>query len=116
MKRIKKVVSLERISAELLHGSVERAISQLSTIKQKYPNFSNLQLEPDYDSETLCDYILLGTRLETDEEYEHRSKINKRTQERKAKEKEQNLQAELQEYLRLKSKFDKSNWKECKEN
>lgn len=113
MNKIRKHVRLCTLSVDWFSRPLTDIVTDLLELQDKYKDCSDVRIEVDYGQSELEGYDVYGTRLETDEEYQKRIKVNKQVKDRKAKEQKENLEYELQEYLRLKSKFDKTNFQDC---
>lgn len=79
---------------------MDTVITQLQDYQEKYKEYKNLRIDRDYYADTTI-YNLLGDRKETDAEYAARWQAEKQHTERIK-------QQELQEYERLKAKFEKN--------
>lgn len=112
-KTIKEVIV--ELSLDQFNGSIDRAIQIFQIHKEKNPNLS-LSVVTDRGS---CDYegyydespsiSIIGTRLETDEEFKNRIEKAEKARE-KAKKRNETLARSLerfekQEYERLKKKY-----------
>ena len=116
MKKIFITEKYDEISLGSLEGSIESAIEYLKNIWVNLSNGTNkinLSVETEYgyydgdrDSQH---FVVYTSRLETDEEYEKRMRLNKKVRASKKKEKEEQEKAEYNRYLELKEKYDPNN-------
>jgi hypothetical protein len=100
---IKRKVKAIAFSIEDKHP-LQDILVQYDTAVQN--GFEHLTVECSFDSYGMT-IECTGERLETDEEYEARLKLEAKIAERTKKEKEKKLAAERAQYNRLKKKFEK---------
>lgn len=98
MKKL-KTCCLTEISYDL-DGPLDTVITQLQDYQEKYKEYKNLRIDRDYYADTTI-YNLFGDMEETDAEYAVRLELEKQHTERIK-------QQELEQYERLKAKFEKT--------
>lgn len=101
---VEKLISI--LSESFFEGKIHEIIENLQNLKVKNKEYHTLWISLEYDYEN-THYELRGKRYETDEEYEKRMTNEKLKKARLRREAKANKQAEYEEYLRLKEKYEK---------
>lgn len=78
---MKKIKSYELLRLDL-DGTLDDAIKRLQSYTERYSDYTNLRIIPDYGYEGGCVLDLYGDRLETDMEESHRLNTEKIQSER----------------------------------
>lgn len=84
-----------------LEGTLDEAIKQLQSYKERYSDYTNLRIVEDHVYEDGYYFDLYGDRLETDKEEANRLNAEKSRNERQ-------LENERKQYEALKAKFEKN--------
>lgn len=111
MKKLERLKKTDNVysSSDDLHGSLDKIIQHLLSIKEKYPNHSDFRLVTDAGHNNIS-VDIYADRYETDEEFKEREKL---VLAREAKEKEakrllkiKKEEEEKATFERLKKKFE----------
>ena len=92
---------IDRFGVDDFSTSVDEVIEILQGLKDKYPGYTDLRLEFDYESS----YELWGTRPETDVERKRRLTTARRLRENRKKEKEREKEKEIKLLHKLKQRY-----------
>lgn len=95
---MKKIKSHELLRIDI-DGSLDDCIKQLQGYTERYSDYTNLRIIPDYGYEGGYVLDLYGDRLETDMEESHRLNTERIQSERQ-------LEYERKQYEALKAKFE----------
>jgi len=112
MKRKKITGVIFTYSPYDFDGEVEGLLEKLKLLIINFPNHSNIRLE--YSNYGYCsdssEFNIIGTRKETDKEFEKRKLKNKKSREAAKKaavtRKQKTKEKEMLEYKRLKKKYE----------
>lgn len=105
MKRGHVTDRLNTVSCGDLEGPVDEAIKFLNLQTLRYKGYTDLKLSyDDYEYQ----YIIYGTRLETDKEFAARERRSQRAKEANMTKQKKKEAQELAELARLKKKYEKA--------
>lgn len=105
----KRSFFIKNIDLEFFFGDVSTGLKNLTDILNQYSEYTDLRIEGE-GYENLVSYSLWGTRLETDEEYETRIKLEARHKKLEEQKRKQTEYKEKLLYEKLKQKYEQGEY------
>lgn len=96
---------IKDIDPYYFEGSIETVVSNIHRLKDEHIEYKDLRIEPNYIEDKL-EFVLYGTRLETDEEYVRRLEFEKSMEEHKKRRLKEVEEKERKLYETLKKKYE----------
>ena len=106
-KYLKITELIQLIEVSIFEGSVDKVIGELDHLRSTHQDYWDLKLVPDVCAGgEVYKYELWGTRDETDKERDKRLTVLRKARANKNKLKKEKEAKELEEYKRLKKKYE----------